>query len=536
MELQERMSALSVTSSLLAMEGALASEEYMLGPGDLFRITLGGIMATSHSVAVSVSGDLALPDVGIIPAAGRTLAAVREDAIEKLRVHYANVPIELSLTQPRMFYVHVSGAVPEPGRYLMMPISRVDDVIHQAYASRFIEIGPQGSNVAPRFISPAAPERPEISSDYRPSLRNVRIKRRDGADRSIDLMHYYSTGDTEHNPYLQDGDVVIVPTYHFRRDGVRVSGEIAYPGTHDLRPGDTILEHLALAAGPSGLDDIHEVRLTRKGNTGRVEQIDINVRDVIAGDAPTVPVEKGDLIHVQVEVVATAAIQGRVTYPGTYRIKDGSTTLRELIDMAGGLREDANLAAAFLERRKSLDFRETGRVSNLDFFSRDFARSFANQGPTRVVADLEKAIASDSDKDRIALYDGDRAVFPRDEHMVHVYGHVQSPGYVPLEEGQTAGYYIDRVGGKGSDSRDVYVFDSSTGGVRTGEHQQVRTGDTIFVDRKDIAESPEIAALLLAERQSQRQTQIMTTQVVVAGVTAITGIVTAVVAILNFKQ
>lgn len=560
-ELQERMSAQSVSNSLLAMEGALASEEYILGPGDMLTITVGGIMAINHTVAVSVSGDLALPDVGIIPAAGRSLADVREDAIERLRVQYANVPIELYLIQPRMFYVHISGAVPEPGRYLMMPISRVDDVIHQAFASRFVEAGPPGSNVAPRFVSLVAPEHSEISSDYRPSLRNVRVKHRDGTDRSIDLMHYYTTGDTEHNPYLQDGDVVVVPAYHFRRDGVRVSGEIAYPGTHDLRPGDTILEHLALAAGPDGLDDIHEVRLTRKDNTGQAERIiDINVRDVIAGNAPAVPVEKGDYIHVQVQMVATAVIQGRVTYPGTYRIEDASTTLRELIDMAGDLRDDANLAGAFLERRNPLDFYEMDQEDDRDFFSRDLVPSSAKQELTRVIVDIEKALASDSDSDRIMLYDGDRVVVPRDEHMVHVYGHVQNPGYVPLEAGRTAGYYIGRVGGKGTGSRSVYVFDIRTGDVRTGEHQQVRTGDTIFVDRrlgvhslqlgdpervhagdtifidgKDVTESPEIAQLLLTERQNRRQTRIMTTQAIVAGVTAITGIVTVVVAILNFR-
>lgn len=553
---------MTASNSLLAMEGALASEEYILGPGDMLTITLGGIMANNHSVAVSVSGDLALPEVGIIPAAGRTLADVREDAIERLRVQFANVPIELYLTQPRMFYVHVSGAVPDPGRYLMMPISRVDDVIQQAFASRFVETGPPGSSVAPRFVSLAAPEHSEISSDYRPSLRNVRIRHRDGTERSIDLMRYYTTGDTEHNPYLRDGDVVVVPAYHFRRDGVRVSGEIAYPGTHDLRPGDTILEHLTLAAGPDGLDDIHRVRLTRKDDTGQAERIiDIDVRDVIAGNAPAVPVKKGDYIHVRVQLVATAVIQGRVTYPGTYRIEDGSTTLRELIDMAGNLRDDANLAGAFLERTKSLESYEMDQEDDRDFLSKDLVLSSAMQGPTRVIVDIEKAIASDSDSDRIVLFDGDRLVVPRDEPMVHVYGHVQTPGYVPLEAGRTAGYYIGRVGGKGKGSRTVYVFDIRTGDIRTGEHQQVRAGDTIFVDRRlgihslqqgdpervhtgdtifinreDFTESPEIAQLMLTERQSQRQTKIMTTQAIVAGVTAITGIVTVVVAILNFKQ
>ncbi|NBC16186.1 MAG: hypothetical protein GVY18_02595, partial [Bacteroidetes bacterium] len=48
----------------------------------------------------------------------------------------------------------------------------------------------------------------------------------------------------------------------------------------------------------------------------------------------------------------------------------------------------------------------------------------------------------------------------------------------------------------------------------------VRPGDTIFIDREDIAESPEIASLLITEESSRRQARIMTTQTIISSITA----------------
>ena len=528
-ELQSRLADLSVPQSLLALEGAVDPDEYVLGPGDMFKVTVGGLASRNYSISVSVAGFLSLPEAGAFLAAGRTLASVKQEALSALQERHANAPVDFSFVQPRMFYVHISGAVPQAGRYLMLPISRVDDVIHQAYMSRYVEVSGSEAGGASRFVSPASPERPEINSSYRPALRNVLVTHRDGSQHSIDLIRYYTNGETANNPYLQDGDMVSVPSFHYGRDGIRVSGQINYPGVYDLRPGDTALNMLTLAAGPGGLAQLGQIRLARNTPSGPPESFLMDAQRVISGADEPIALQAGDHLIVLTEEVAIARIQGRVAYPGSYNIVGGKTTLRELIEMAGGLKNDANLKAAFLERNKSLDFRESGRVSNLDFFSRDFARSFAANSATRVSVDIAAAMASDDES--IVLYDGDKAVFPRDEHTAHVYGHVPQPGYVQIEEGQPASHYIDLVGGTGQDSQNIYVFDGSTGEVRVGAHVIVKSGDTVFVDRKDMAETPAMAQLLLGELQSKRQARIMTTQAIFTGLTAITSIVTAYFAI-----
>ena len=533
LELQSRIGSDAVRNTLLAMEGAIDAEDYILGPGDLLKINIGGILPISRSVSISVTGDLALPDAGIIPAAGRTLAEVVGDAHAALREQHRNVPIDVYLLQPRLFYVHVTGSVPEPGRYLMMPLSRVDNAVFQAYFSAFLNMTTTApgdpSNPTPSIVSspltPPARERPKLNAAYRPALRNVSVTHRDGSERSVDLMRYYTFGNTKDNPYLRDGDVIAVHSYHANRDGVRVSGQVQYPGTYDLRPGDTIRDVLSLATGPGGLKTLGDIRLARIPDPSRTEAAAVTLN----GANSTVALQAGDHITVQAHKPAIASIQGRIEYPAAYRITDGKTTLRELIDMAGGLKADARPRGAFIERRKSLSIWESGRISDLDFFSRNFAQSFSSKQVVRLSVDLEAALSPGSAD--VILYDGDRVVFPRDESTVQVYGQVPRPGFIGFVEGQSVSGYIEAAGGAGPGSWTVYVFDGATGEVRKGGGGPIESGDTIFVDRTDMAETPEIAQLLLNEQQNERTTRILMTQVIVAGVTAITSIITTIVAV-----
>ncbi len=520
LQLQQRAMDASFQSGLVALEGAVDPSEYIVGPGDQFSITIGGIAPISQMISISIDGNLALPDAGAISAAGRHLDVVRREALAALQRSYRNVPLEVSLMQPRLFYVHISGAVPEPGRYLMLPMSRVDDAVQQAYASRIIERPDPKAGGLPRIISSATSERPVMSVAYQPSLRNVRITHRDGTRQTVDLIWYYNTGETKNNPYLRDGDVITVPPYPVTRESVRIAGDVAYPGIFDLRPDDTILDLLMLAAGPAGVVPSGEVRLTRRTD-GQTQSTLYDVKDLLDGTVPPMLVEPGDFINVLPQDIAEASIQGQVEYPGTYRIENNKTTLRELIETAGGLKSDASLRAAFIERPTMQSFKETGAISDLDFFSRTFLQNSIEAEQLSV--DIEAALGPGGED--IVLQNNDRVVFPRDEDLVFVMGNVPKPGYVAYVEGQNARYYTDQAGGQGPLTTGVYVFEDGSGKMHLGEETTVRSGDTVFIDREDIAESPEIAGLLINDEMSKRQTRIITTQTYITGITAMISII-----------
>ncbi len=519
LRLQQQIMQGSFGQEVTALEGPLDAEAYILGPGDVFSVAVGGLAPVRQSVPVSATGLLTLPEAEAIKAGGRTLASVQQEAVAALQRIYVHVPVSVSLVQTRKFYVHIAGAVPEPGRYLMPPISRVDNAVGYAYRAQ-IAICPDPA-ICP--ATSASSELPQLQEGFRPALRNIRVTSRDSTRRTVDLMRYYTMGDMDANPPLRDGDYIMVPSYHETRDAVRVSGEVPFAGSYDVRPNDYLMDLLEIVTAESGLEELHEVRITR-ANEAR-ETLSVMVPDLLQDQSRGPMIQKGDLINVLPRIIDQAAIYGRVTYPGTYRISGGKTTLTDLLELAGGLKDDASSRSAFLERNNSLNFREFGRSSNLDFFSREYALSFPAHVANRLIIDIDAILRKEAED--VVLHDGDRIVFPRDESTVVVTGSVRRPGLVTFSVGQDARHYISLAGGLAPNARSIYVFQDGTGDFRTGASAAVRSGDTIFVDRKDNAESAQSAQLLLTKQQQR----IQLTQVIITGVTAITGIITAYAAI-----
>lgn len=477
------------------LEGAVNDTTYLVGPNDQFTITVGGMEPTAAPSFVSSDGMLMLPGVGRVEAAGRSLLAVRKAALAKLKDSFRNVDVEIALTRPREFYVHVTGAVPEPGRYVAMPVARVEDVLKQA------------------FFSPTL-ETPTDSPHHRPGLRNLVVTHIDGTSTSVDLVKYYRTGNVSWNPFLQDGDAIQVPAFDLSADAVFIDGEVPFPGAYDFRPGDTVLDLLEIGAGSTPLSDDRVVQLTRRDGEGDARSSTYSMRELRNG--PPVAVMPLDHLHVPEPYPSEglASVEGWVHFPGKYPITAGKTTLIELVSMAGGLREGALLRGAYLERDRDLipeqrdvlsdleayerdrDFRAGGRwtiltdsssslwqmrLGNFDFMSRYYLARWLRMD-NRVSADM--AVALKPDARPIYLEPGDRLVIPRDEHAVFVIGEVSFPGRVAYQPGAAASDYVARAGGAGPKAAGTYVIRGGTGQVMSGT-DRVFSGDYVFVDRKD---------------------------------------------------
>ena len=534
--MENQLSEIQTLAGYVALEGALDADEYILGPGDLFALSVGGIVQANFTVPVSSAGMLAIPEAPHVRAAGRTLAEVQREALQALEERYVNVPVSLALVQPRLFYVHISGVVAEPGRYKMFPVSRVSDVLAQAHTDVLVAKRDRAANL--ELLSLPAPYRPQLSDTHQPALRNVQIAHIDGTRSVVDIIRYQTTGDTAHNPYLRDGDRITVLAYNAERDGVRVSGNVAWPGAYDLRSDDTVESLLEVAGGGVPLTSFTGVRLVRRDSTGSPEVLEIDLPAVLEGRSDPMPLQPGDHLTVFDPDRGTAVVDGRVLYPGTYRIENGVTTVRDLVAMAGGLREDASVARAVLERSSDLaisttedlslgpnnrdfgrEYTETGfrAYQQFDFFLRGFMQPFSGLHGSRVTADIAGALEGTSED--IVLYDGDRLTFPRNHGAVFVTGQVPQPSYVTFEPGQTAEYYVNLAGGLGPGAGNVYVFAGSGDQVRHGPNQIVRPGDSIFVDR--------IEQLVLYSQQARNQR----TSLIISSVTAVTAIVTTLVAL-----
>ena len=511
----------NLPAPFLASEGAVDPNTYIVGPGDQFSITVGGATPVQLVAPVSADGSMNLVIAASFMAAGKTLFEVQETAQEILQDQFRNVEVGIALVQPRQFYVHIAGAVPEPGKYLVLPVSRLDDAIQQAFTSKALARPDPSEDGALRIAGSATSEIPALSSGYHPSMRSVQLTRKDGTTMNLDLFNYYITGDLEQNPYLQDGDVISIAAYHEDRDAIRVSGGVPNPGKIAYRHGDTLLDVLRLASGGSPIDTYGEVRISRRGQERPADVHLYNIQDIVAGTSPAPLLEPGDHVNVVDEQEATAAIYGFVQYPGTYPIESAKTTLRELLDTAGGLKADANPRAAYIERRQSQYLKPDGQSSELDFFGRAYLRETLREN--RLVVNIERAL--DPDSPEVILYSGDVVVFPRDEETVYVTGNVVTPGYIPYEEGRPASYYLEAAGGAAPMTTGIFVFEAGTGEVTANLSTTIRPGDTIFANREASTDNPELQALLIQDQVSKRQTRIATTQTIITGVTALVSVI-----------
>lgn len=524
-ERARRQRELTERTSLGApLEGALDPAVYTIGPNDLFSISIGGVQPLSALIPVSSDGYLVLTGIERIFVAGRTLAEAESEIDRVLRANFRNVPVNIALAQPRSFYVHVTGAVPEPRRYLAQPASRVADVLEQAF-----------------MLEGAGPS--TSGGGFQPALRNIEILHRDGTRSGIDLVAYYRAGDVSQNPYLKDGDAIHVPAFRPSQSGVFVDGEIAFSGTYDYRPTDTILSLLRIGAGQIDVAAIPTVRHTRRLPDGRSETRTYQVADLLANDVTLQPLDNVHVPHPELRT-GSASAEGALQFPGTYPIEEGQTTLRDLVQMAGGLRKDALIHGAYLVRDDPTDqprrteptqvgsrapyvlmedtsaVQQDLRLSTLDYFGRNhLALELLHQNRLSVdVAATLNPTAPD-----FPLPDGARLVVPRDENMVRVLGQVVRPGGLTYQGPLSAATYIDAAGGRGPRSSSAFVLKAGTGQWLPAKKAAVQSGDVIFVTRKgDQPTNQEVARLLL----QRDDVYLRTIQVAFTAVSAVTAIVT----------
>lgn len=168
---------------LLALLGAAAvaqeqpADEYRLAVGDRVKVTVYGHEDLSGEFEVDASGDVSLPLINEIPAAGRSLDELEAAIVDALQPDYLiqpRVSVELLSLRP----VYVLGEVEAPGSYPFHSGMTVVNAI--AEAGGFT---------------------------YRARRNRIRIVR-SGKDGDVELQ-------AELNTPLQPGDVIEIPERFF---------------------------------------------------------------------------------------------------------------------------------------------------------------------------------------------------------------------------------------------------------------------------------------------------------------------------------
>ncbi len=246
-----------------------ANADYRIGAGDTLAIAVygqadlvtvgpqgGGVTGAGGGAAaptvqaprsVSTSGNVTLPLIGDIKAAGATLAELRSRLTAAYAKYVKQPYVELSIAAFRSQQVLITGEVSQPG-----PVAITDLPLRVADALRL-----------------AGGLRPEAD------LANAVLIRRQQRI-PLDLGRLYVSGDSAFNPRLRDGDVISVPDRQWQK--VFLLGEVIQPRTYAMPyRGLTLGEVLAEAGGPSALSaNAGEVYVVRAFglDTAMVYQLD----------------------------------------------------------------------------------------------------------------------------------------------------------------------------------------------------------------------------------------------------------------------
>jgi len=103
-----------------SMSHPRSAAEYRIGPQDILDINVSQVEELSKSVQVDPGGNVLLPLVGSMPAAGRTPAELSDDIAAALKKKYMKDPlVVVSVKEAQGQKITVDGAVGQPGVYAL---------------------------------------------------------------------------------------------------------------------------------------------------------------------------------------------------------------------------------------------------------------------------------------------------------------------------------------------------------------------------------------------------------------------------------
>lgn len=305
-------------------ENQATPENYRLGPGDEVIIDIWGENERSLREEISPEGNIMVEQVGPVYLNGLTI----KEANAKLRGVFGQIyagvsgdspasEVRVTLGRLRTIQVNVMGEVEMPGTYRLSSFATVFHALYQA--GGVTDIG---------------------------TLRNIRVLRSGREVASVDIYKYLFHGDSKDDIRLEEGDIVLVPSYDLL---VEVTGCVKRPMRYEMEAGEPLSQLLAYAGGFTGDAYGREVRVVR--TMGREHEL-FNVDSVGYG---TFALMDGDSVAVGRVLDRYAnriEVQGAIYRPGMYELGEGTHTVRELIGRAEGLREDAFRGRALLFRER----------------------------------------------------------------------------------------------------------------------------------------------------------------------------------------
>ena len=296
---------------------------YKLGSGDEVVIDIWGASQSTIQETISPDGNIYVENLGPVHLSGLTVTQANNYLKKQLGQIYSSISgdepesnIRLSLAQNRTIQVHVMGEVENPGTYTMSSFATIFNALYQAGGVN--EVG---------------------------TLREVKVYRNDKMVATYDVYDFILNGNSDMGIRLEDNDVVSVDAY---KNLVSVTGNVKRPMYYEVLDNETLEQLMKYAGGFAGNAYKEDVRLIRNGKRER-EIYTLNTaeqQNFILADGDSVSVDS-----IMPSFANMVEVKGAVYRPGQFQMDGRVNTVKQLIECAGGLKDDAFLNRAILNRR-----------------------------------------------------------------------------------------------------------------------------------------------------------------------------------------
>ena len=371
---------------------------YQLAAGDEVIIDVWGNNQATYRETITPEGNINIPNLGPIYLNGLTVKEAEKYLKKELNKIHSGIEgenptseMKLSLGQIRTIQVNIMGEVAVPGTY---NISSFSNIFHALY--RAGGIGKLGS------------------------LRSIQLMRNGKKIADVDVYDFILRGKTMDAVRLQEGDVIIVPTYEMLVD---VQGNVKRPMFYEMKNGETVKTLIEYAGNFTSDAYTKNLRVTRQNGKEyqvyTIDDIDYSVFKLMDGDVLNISAML-DRFENKLE------IKGAVYRPGIYQFSGQLNTVKQLVEKAEGVMGDAFLGRAVLHRER--------------------------EDLTKEVIQVDLKNILNGSKPDIALKRNDELYIPsihdlQDLGTLTVFGEVARPGSFPFAENTTLEDIIIQAGG-----------------------------------------------------------------------------------------
>lgn len=386
---------------------------YRLGPGDEVIIDIWGTSQNTIRQQISPDGTINIEKIGPVSLSGMTVSEANGYLKRVLGKTYSGLDapdgtleIRLTLGNTRTIQINVMGEVVQPGTYALSSFSTVFHALYRAGgvsdigSLRNVQVTRNGKTVAKVdvydfimkgktqddirlqegdvIIVPAYEALVQISGNVKRPMkfemkknetlatlinyaggfsadaytRSLRVVRQNGEEYEINTVK-----EIDYSAYpMRNGDVVTAEAILNRfTNKLEVRGAVYRPGIYQLNGEiNTVRALVNEAKGLMGDAFTNRAVLQREREDLTTEIISVDVRSIMAGTSPDIPLQKNDILYIpsihDLEDRGDVAIFGEVAKPDSYSYSD-NMTLEDLIIRAGGLRESASTVRVDVSRR-----------------------------------------------------------------------------------------------------------------------------------------------------------------------------------------